>query len=204
MTGSDMMIYEVANPEVVLDAYVTSERHPFPDDCQQDWNLVGATIENGTMIVEVTRKLVTGETQDLAILDDSSLGFPVHRIISAWGDEEAYTYHGMNRARGTIRWFDKGMAETERFMTTMEPYENNTFSILANDYPIKPIETEYAYSCITGNDLRSQGVDLDAGVTMVGIEPHVTTSHVHHFIAYASYSENNDGAVNCSDVDNYM
>jgi hypothetical protein len=41
--------------------------------------------------------------------------------------------------------------------------------------------------------LRAQGVDIDGGVTMVGIEPYVANpKHVHHFLSYASFSENNN------------
>jgi hypothetical protein len=200
MTGSDMMIFEAANPDTVWDAHVTSERQPVKDDCQ-DWTYVNSVVKDGVIIVEASRKLVTGDHQDLEILDDSSLEFPVHRIISAWGDSEEISYHGMNRARGTIRWFAEGMSEAERFVKNMEPYVNKTFTIKANDYPIKPQDTEYAYVCVTGDDLRAQGLDLDNnGTTMVGIEAFVSNTHVHHFIGFASMTENNDNA-NCSQSD---
>ena len=199
MTGSDMMIYETANPGVVLDAYVTQVRSPQIDDCA-DWNFVNATVDNGTMVVEVSRKLSTGDTQDLPILDDSSFTFPVHRIISAWGDTETYSFHGMNRARGTIRWFAGDATEAELFTAVMAPYANNTISVFAVNHEIKPVDTEYAYVCVNGNGLRDQGVDLDNGVTLVGMEAIITTPHVHHFVGYASYSENNDNdACNMTD-----
>ncbi|GKY93756.1 hypothetical protein MPSEU_000342700 [Mayamaea pseudoterrestris] len=199
MTGSDMMIYEAAKPNIVLDAYVTQDRYPQIDDCQ-DWTFVDATVEDNTMIVEVSRKLFTGDTQDLAILDDTSSGFPVHRIISAWGDSESFSYHGMDRARGTIRWFGGSVTEVERFEAIMEPYKSNKIVVMADNYPIKPIDTEYAHICVSGDDLRDQGVDLDTGVTMIGIEPYVTNSHVHHFTAYASLTENN-GDTGCNGTD---
>ena len=199
MSGSDMFIYEAAEPDIVLDAFVTQERSPQIDDCQ-DWTLQGSTVEDGIIIVEVSRKLFTGDSQDLAILDDSSPAVPVHRIIAAWGDSETFGYHGMNRARATIRWFGAGMTEEERFQKAMAPYVDNTIKVMADNYPIKPIDTEYAHVCVSGDDLRDQGIDLDTGVTMVGIEPYVTNSHVHHFTAYASFSENN-GDVSCNATD---
>jgi hypothetical protein len=199
MTGSDMMIYEAANPDLVLDAFVTEVRSP-QIDISQDWHLKNATVDNGTMIVEVSRKLVTGDTQDHAILDDSSFSFPVHRVISAWGHSDTFSYHGLDRARGTIRWFSGGLNEVQRFEENMKPYENNTISIRAKNYPVKPIETEYASVCVSGNDLRNQGVDFVNGVTMVRIKPHVSGTYVHHFLAYASFSENNDN-VGCNMTD---
>jgi hypothetical protein len=98
----------------------------------------------------------------------------------------------LDRARGTIRWFGGGLSEEERFRQVMVPYLKNTIAIMAQNYSVKPIDTEYAHICVSGNDLRDQGVDLDNGVTMVGIEPYVTNKHVHHFTVYAGYSENNN------------
>ena len=192
-----MMIFEASEPDVLLDAYVTQERNPQIDDCQ-DWTLKGSTVQDGTMIVEASRKLSTGDSQDLAILDDSALSFPVHRIIAAWGDSDAYSYHGLDRARGTIRWFASGLTEEARFKQAMASYD--TIKVVADNYPIKPIDTEYAHFCLSGDDLRDQGIDLDTGVTMVGIEPDVTSKYVHHFTVYASFSENNDNT-GCNSTD---
>jgi hypothetical protein len=47
------------------------------DDCQ-NWDYHDSIIENGTLIVEASRKLTTGDSQDLSIVDDSSLAVPVH------------------------------------------------------------------------------------------------------------------------------
>jgi len=85
MTGSDMFLFETANPSIVTDAYVQDTRLPQDDGCQ-DWLLVDSSIESDFLMVKVRRLLVTGDTQDIPIRNDSGLDTPVHRVIAAWGD----------------------------------------------------------------------------------------------------------------------
>lgn len=52
---------------------------------------------------EAYRLVVTGDPQDRALIDDSSLVVPPTPIIVAWGDEQdGMAYHGPNRARTTV------------------------------------------------------------------------------------------------------
>ena len=53
-----------------------------------------STVEDGWIIVEATRKINTGDTQDNALKNDKELWGAPTRIIAAWGDDEALTYHG--------------------------------------------------------------------------------------------------------------
>lgn len=192
MTGSDMLLFEAANPTVVKDAFVTEERDPQEDDCQ-DWEFVNATTDTDFLIVEVRRKLDTGDLQDWRIRDDSNPGVPVHRVIAAWGDNEQVSYHGPNNARGAVRWYDLFDDEFAVFAQAMDEDSNGNFFAGASNYTIKPVETEYKKFCVTGNDLRARGVDLDAGVTAISFEPLVdNVEHVHHFVLYASMEENNE------------
>lgn len=188
MLGADMMIFEARNPTTVIDAYVKEERYPLPDDCQ-DWQLIDSRVGSNFLIVAVRRKLDTGDTQDWAIINDSSFNVPVTRIISAWGDAEQYSYHGQNLARGTVRWFNKLGDETTVFNAVMDELANGTFFVGPKDYKIKAIETDYQQFCINADDLRAMGVPLDIGATLIGFDPRITSPYVHHFNVYGSESE---------------
>jgi hypothetical protein len=174
-----MLIFEAQNPQTVKDAYVTVQRFPQMDDCQ-DWEFVDSKTEDNFLIVQVRRKLNTGDTQDLAILNDGDYGVPSQRIIAAWGDDETFAFHGMKRARGTIRWFNFGEDEATVFQEAMHANAEGSFAVRREDYPIKPIETDYANFCITGDGLRAEGIALDDGVTIIGIDPVITSEYVHH------------------------
>lgn len=191
MRGADMMIFEARNPTTVIDAYVQEERQPLPDDCQ-DWQFVDSRVGSGFLIVEVRRKLITGDSQDKAIINDSNLQIPITRVISAWGDTEQYSYHGPNRARSAVRWFNRAANDASTFKAAMDQNANGTFFIGAKDYSVKPVDTEYARFCVTGDDLRAMGVPIDEGATVIGFEPVVTSRYVHHFTIYGGESENND------------
>jgi hypothetical protein len=56
----------------------------------------------------------------------------------------------------------------------------------------------YAYFCFTSQDLEDMGVNMTAGVTIIGFDAAVdNTKHVHHFILQASFSDIANPA-NCS------
>ena len=53
----------------------------------------------------MSRKLDTGDQQDIRIINDAALVIAPTRFISAWGDTSYVGYHGLNRARGDVRLF---------------------------------------------------------------------------------------------------
>ena len=208
MTGSDVFIFEAENPSVVQDYYVSEVRYPQLDVCQ-DWVLVNSTIDSGFLIVQVRRKLDTGDaSEDLIILAKDSVnnGIPAQRVIAAWGDSPVFSYHGPNRARSAIRWLPfsgtgwtsnaSATDEVTLFQDIMKTQANASFQLINSNYSVQPVETLYINFCLTGNDLRDQGVPLDKGVTIVGFEPVITSGYVHHFVVQSSVHENNDA--NCS------
>jgi hypothetical protein len=83
MRGSDMVIYETANPNKLLDAHVLEELKPISDECQ-DWIYVNATSKDGFLIFEGKRKLVTNDAQDHEILQDDDVFMPAQKVIIAW------------------------------------------------------------------------------------------------------------------------
>ena len=184
MTGADMVIVEAKNPTVARDSYVTAERYPQEDDCQ-DWTLVKTTVQDPFFLVQLSRKLDTGDdAHDLIIRNDSYVSVPVSRVIAAWGNDESFAYHGSNNARGALRWFSSGELEQDKFQEQMKRSSDATFFVGATDHPINPINrTEYAYFCFSKQDLELQGVNMTAGATIVGVAPVVNNSkHLHHFI----------------------
>jgi DOMON domain len=175
MSGSDMLIYEAGNPDQVMDAYVLDNRQPILDDCASNWILKSSKKEaflDGFLMIEVFRALDTGDLQDHRVFNDTDTIIAPHRIIAAWGDEATYGYHGLvNRARGSIRWFDNDPHTEESFSQLMAKESYSYFELLAKDYLVPPNETEYAIFCIDYDDLIKMGVPSDLqSMSMVAFE----------------------------------
>lgn len=82
MTGADILLFEAAKPDVVVDAFVTEERFPQQDECQS-WEFVDSKVDDPEfLMVQVRRKLDTGDTQDHKIRNDADPSIPIHRIIT--------------------------------------------------------------------------------------------------------------------------
>jgi DOMON domain len=186
MLGSDILIYEAKNPDKVLDAYILDSRQPILDDCPSHWILKSAKVaafEDGFLMIEVSRAFDTGDMQDHRIFNDTDGMVAPHLLIAAWGDEPSYGYHGLvNRARGSIRWFDDSPGMEETFSTTMENLGvYSFFEIGAKDHPVPTIETEYAHFCVDFDDLIAMGVPPDVeSMSMVGFEPFVDPRAAKH------------------------
>ena len=107
MLGADMALFEALKPDEITDAYTTDTRYPIPDDCPSNWELVSFNIDEdgGFMMIEFKRLLHTDDPQDKSIFNDVSTLVPPHRIIAAWGDSDEVSYHGLNCARGAIRFY---------------------------------------------------------------------------------------------------
>jgi len=103
MLGADIVSLTADKSDEIIDGYILDERKLYTDDNSQDWTLISSTVDNGWIIVEVRRKLDTGDTQDHAIKNDIDFWVPPTRLIAAWGDSESVSYHGENRASTSIR-----------------------------------------------------------------------------------------------------
>lgn len=138
-------------------------------------------------MIEFKRLLDTNDPQDKAIFNDVSTLVPPHRVIAAWGDSDQVGYHGLNRARGAIRFYGVG-DDTATFFRDMEEQSEGTFLVASNNHQVAAIETEYAYTCVNRNDLIDQGVvNTTELVNIIGFEPIIQEGHepyVHHFIIY--------------------
>jgi hypothetical protein len=196
MIGADMVLFTASNPDSVVDAYTDDERNPKVDDCSGDWELMDSNVDldNGFIMFEARRLLDTEDPQDRAIVNDASTLVPPHRVIAAWGDSEAVGYHGLNRARGAIRFFGLGN-DLATFRTEMARSSEATFEVRSMNHEIAAMETEYAYTCLGRDELiDAHGLpDTEDQLYIIGFEPILspeTEAYVHHFIVYAS-SEGN-------------
>lgn len=128
--------------------------------------------------------MVTDDPMDRDISDDADMTLAPSRIIAAWGDQEqGPVFHGLKRARSIVRFFGYG-DETERFLAKMEQEADGFFHVTAQNYTIKPIPTEYAYFCLSEQDLIDQGVPMNESINIVGYLPIFDSGFVHHALSY--------------------
>ena len=198
MQGADVILFKANTPDELVDAYILDERLPIADDCQS-WNFTSSQTDDGFLIFEAVRLLDTGDPQDRVILDDASRMIASTRIIAAWGDAPEVGYHGTNRARAAVRWFDN-LDEQEIFTRTMEQNAAGSFKIGASDHPINAVDTAYVKFCASHQDILAQGVPTIDKMSIIGFEPIVSASSapfVHHFTVRASQGENNGYSATC-------
>lgn len=203
MSGSDVVVFEAAQPDRLRDMHILDTRAVMDDVCN-DWTLIEAHLAENFVIFEATRVLDTGDPQDRIIFPDADTLIASHRIIAAWGNDESVSYHKENKARGAIRWFGEGAVEALTFEQTMRAVSIGSFEVRAVDHPVKTIDTEYAEFCLgRGQILAQTGLDGSPdSLTIVGMEPIIdpsTSQFVHHFTVYTSPNANEDGVVPCDD-----
>jgi hypothetical protein len=190
MTGTDMAIFTANRPNELIDAYTGDERLPQTDDCESDWELVSSNVdlEGGFIMFETKRLLNTNDPQDKPIVDDSSTFIPAHRVIAAWGDSEEMRYHGLNRARGAVRFYGMGDEETT-FKAAMAVAEGSV-DLLAGNFTIPGNDTTYQDFCFSRQDLIDRGlIDSQEKLNIIGWEPLVQLGnepYVHHYVVSAS------------------
>jgi DOMON domain len=184
MSGSDLLIYEAANSDVVIDAYVLEERQPIVDDCASNWILQSSkqeAFDDGFIMIEVSRALDTGDLQDHRVFNDTEFVIAPHRVIAAWGDEPTYGYHGLvNRARSSIRWFGDSPSVQKSFSNRMAKDADAWFELRSNNHAVKP-KTEYAEFFFDYDDLNGMGVpsDIDS-MSMIAFEAIIDPRAANH------------------------
>jgi hypothetical protein len=198
MKGADIILFDSETGKVV-DSYVLDENvTPMPDDCQS-WKLVKSFIGEEFLIVELSRKLDTKDTQDRAILPDGEVFQPATRVIAAWGDSATPMFHGPNFAKGIVRFFGSTNTDSlvESFRVAMDLDADGSFFVGASNFSVPAMnETTYEIFCITYDDLVSQGVlqSQDEKKHIIGFEPVIdprAAPHVHHFLVFGSMTPGN-------------
>ena len=202
MRGADMMIFEAANPDRLIDAHVLDDIFsPAIDECQS-WEVTYSQTSGGFLIVEAQRPLETMDSQDRAIYYDAEPTVPPQLIISAWGDSDTWTYHGpKNRAKGAIRFFGPGTDVWDQFRQVMAEESDGSFFVGASSFAIPGSDTTYQRFCFDEAALTAAGVPMNEPLHVIGIEPVLdpnSIEFVHHFtlmtseIAGSGCDESND------------
>jgi hypothetical protein len=140
---------------------------------------------------ETKRPLNTNDPQDKPIVNDASMLIPGHRVIAAWGDSEEIGYHGLQRARGTIRFYGNG-DEDATFKAAMDNAAKGYIEIKSENFVIPNVDTAYIDFCFSREDLINQGLpNTTDSLNIIGWEPIVqasNTAYVHHFVVTGSSS----------------
>ena len=170
----------------------------------QDWTFVNDSLEQQMPVSRIMCAWGGGSSDNDNDADTTT------------SSSSSVSYHGPNQvATGAVRFWqqpnhhdndndnDDAIATTTTTTTTattsssslsfdVQMQDYDSFFIAASNYNIPAQETEYAFICFSANDLRRQGVDLEAGVTVVGFQPVLDqAAHVHHLAILASPRENN-------------
>jgi len=205
MAGSDIVqgYVSASGTAVVKDRYALSQfsggnyfQEPITDNCQ-DWELIKGEEINGKTILEVSRKIDTGDSQDRPI----PLGKNA-RVIMAYGDngEDNFNYH-QTRRKATVMNFDGKFNPSKLLVLKNDPdinvydfrnnwrisaiqntIKNQTNEMTPPDSAVQPDDvTVYTYKYL---DLRPV-MQSTGALYLYGIE-HLISEHsaeyVHHFI----------------------
>jgi DOMON domain len=106
MADSDMAIFEAADGGTLSDYHTvaSANRKPREDSCSH-WELVGFSLPNppetSTMTVTIRRLVDTLDPQDWVATTDGPIG-----MITAWGDQPTFAYHGSDNASGSADLFE--------------------------------------------------------------------------------------------------
>jgi len=193
MPGADMVLFTAAD-NALVDAYSSDYTAPTEDKCQ-DWTLDRSSVDtdNGFIIFEATRDLVTEDPQDRAIMNDADTSTPSQRIIVAYGNTDSVSYHGTNVGLGTVRFFAPSNSTTEVSRSGADGDGVRVVEFTAGNYTIPTNETTYGHFCFNISDLAAQGFPQNStvhGIKAQYIPDSDSHHYVHHIILYGSVSEN--------------
>ena len=199
MRGSDVVLFRADQPNQLTDAHVLDQLWPDQDACQ-NWQLDFSQTYGGFLIFEATRLLDTGDPQDRVFFNDTSTLVEPHLVIAAWGDSDTWAYHGLNHAKGAIRFFGDGTDPFEAFRQEMDQHAEGSFFLGGNNYTIPTNETTYQTFCFSAADLVSLGVPVNQSLHVIGVAPDIdarSRSYVHHFTSFSTETAAKDINGNC-------
>lgn len=188
MSGSDVMLFEAAQPQNIIDAHLLGEFAPVVDDCQ-NWELIAshASESSDFIIVEARRLLDTGDPQDRFIVEDHDIAIPSTRLILAWGDSESVSYHGSNQVKGNVRLYNYEADDDNAFTALMDANADNYFEMRGENHPIKTIDTEYFQFCFSWDELVEGQNIPNTSFSVIGFRPILDqVEHLHHFTLFGS------------------
>lgn len=195
MAGADMVLFTTRDKKLV-DAYSEDYTVPTSDKCQ-DWYLHRSMVCPAEIILfEASRKLVTGDTQDLSITYDGDSSFSPTRIIFAHGNTPTVLYHGPNNvAFGEVRFYGSSpnnnneQKHNNSHKSTNED-DVHAIELTTRDFQVPLNETIYQRFCFYISDLLPKGSAKHQqnsavhAVAMQYISDDRSKKFVHHMILY--------------------
>jgi len=191
-TGADVLAYD-ASTNKITDMYSTDGRPA--RDRSQDWTFVRATVDSGYLVVEVTRRLSTGDSQDLALRDDSDATSPPTRIFVAAGEGDVVS--GLPSAAvayGAVRFHGDGDDEST-FKAEMAAESTGYLWLGAEETEVGEGDADYQHFCFSYEDLVDLGLTENTNYHIIGFQPEIDSdaaAYVHHFVLYRSSSADVD------------
>ena len=222
MQGSDVFYVQAmddqSNTLDIMDAHVLEVRQPVVDVCQ-DWIWENSdatarlTVQDGFMMVQVTRLLDTLDSQDKALtIADGQVSDIPSRVIAAWGDTPRIGYHGNKWVSGTVRWYAPPSANSVMGDSNPDPFfEHTALSVsskgsvvlLTDGYNVTHAIQETANSadgtfatsheasfCFSHKELLAKGLPMTAPyLALSGVRVRVDerTKHLVHEISMYGY-----------------
>ena len=171
MPGSDMLLASVSDGvATVRDAWASGYSAPLDDACQ-DWVLVSGS-ENAThTVIEASRLLETGDSQDRTIRGKE---FP-RRLLAAYGESDDVSYHGSTRL--AFRLPDPDALTIEEVASDPSVSRHD---FLAGNYTVPEADTTYYRTCF---DIPDDLGELHL-VAFAPLIRDATSRYVHHFIVF--------------------
>jgi len=203
MRGSDVVYFTTALGDVV-DSHIQDLLAKPITDTVQDWTLNDYVLtEDGYLIFEAKRYLVTDDKFDRPIVDDSPTFVEDHKLIGAWGSSTDVTYHGDNRVRTSIQLFPSEDGEVapgldyDGFIEQMEARMSGHIDLKLTQFNIPVMETYYHYEEFSFQDMVNSGLFTDhtdeayiIGYEFI-IQPE-SRNYMHHILMYGHYGDDND------------
>ena len=187
MPGADMILF-TASENKLIDAYATEYASPIEDQCQ-DWSLEYSTVnlEQGFLIFEASRELITGDPKDRNITDDSNPSAPSQRVIFAYGETPSLSYHGENVALGSLRFFaPNGGMDLNSEASIANKNQADFAEIRTGNFTIPTNGTTYMYFCFNASQILNLS-NISTTVhayKMQFIPDERSVQYVHHMILY--------------------
>ncbi len=200
MRGADV-VYFTTSSRTAVDAHILDYLGTPMANEEQDWVLDNHLVTNdGYLIFEATRKLVTEDIFDRKIVDDSSVFVSNHKVIGAWGSDQI-SYHGNNRVHQSIQLFSDTISIGGNGYRTF-PLEESTPKDGSTDLVLKyfaiPQESTYYHEeCFSSTDLLNLNFfpnqsqeQYVTGYEFI-LQPE-SQKYIHHMVVFGNYGECED------------
>ncbi|CAM9701321.1 unnamed protein product, partial [Choristocarpus tenellus] len=202
MAGSDIIYYETESGSLT-DSFATGNDSPTKDESTADWTLMSSEEGADWLVFEAERLLITNDTQDWPLVNDTVEGASPTRVIAAWGDTSAISYHGLtNRVTGSVVFYGERSPASDPLVDVKGESGVSYFDVAPVDFVIPNDTTTYEETCLTQANLAALGVPSTA-FHIVGFEANInsdTEPHVHHLVMRAFIDENCEGYFGFADV----